>query len=81
MIRPLPFLAVAALVPGLFTRYRMSVSAPVAAEDQGDFVPQFATSPVALEMHPEQVDDFEEGSGDENEALNAGNDPGEKPPN
>jgi len=65
----LPFLAVAALVPGLFTRYRMSVSAPVAAEDQGDFVPQFATSPVALEMHPEQVDDIEEGSGDSNEAV------------
>ena len=47
----------------------MSVSAPVAAEDQGDFVPQFATSPVALEMHPEQVDDIEEGSGDSNEAV------------
>ena len=55
----LPFLAVAALVPGLFTAYRMRVSAPVAAEEQGDYVPQFATSPVALEMHPEQLEEVE----------------------
>ena len=62
----LPFLAVAALVPGLFTRYRMSVSAPVAAQDQGDFVPQFATSPVVLEMHPEQMDQIDTDGADEN---------------
>ena len=55
----LPFLVIAALIPGLFTRYRMSVSAPVAAEEQSDFVPQFATSPVVLEMHPEQEDETE----------------------
>ncbi|MFP4207970.1 MAG: MFS transporter [Wenzhouxiangella sp.] len=50
----LPFLAVAALIPAIFTRYRMGVSAPVAAEEQGDYIPQFATSPVAIEMYPEQ---------------------------
>jgi len=55
----LPFLVISALIPGLFTRYRMSVSAPVAAEEQGDFVPQFATSPVALEMYPEPEDETE----------------------
>ena len=49
----LPFMGVAALIPGLFARYRMSVSEAVPMEDQGDFVPQFATSPAALEMHPE----------------------------
>ena len=67
----LPFLAVSALIPGVFARYRMSVSAPVAAEDQGDFVPQFATSPVALEMHPEQLDEIEDDiqPADEDEPL------------
>lgn len=49
----LPFMAVAALLPGIFARYRMMVSAPVPKEDQGDFVPMFATSPVALEMLPD----------------------------
>ena len=63
----LPFLAVAALIPALFARYRMSVSAAVSAEDQGDFVPQVATSPVALVMHPEQVDASEGESRDEDE--------------
>ncbi len=50
----LPFMGMAALVPALFALYRMSVSQPVPAEQQGEWVPQFATSPVALEMHPEQ---------------------------
>lgn len=77
----LPFLAAAALVPALFTGYRMSVSPPVAAEAQGDFVPQFATSPVALEMHPEQVDDPDGSPADAHEALDVGNDPGGKAPN
>jgi len=49
----LPFLAIAGLVPALFVRYRTGVSAPVEAEEQGDYLPQFATSPVALEMYPE----------------------------
>ena len=61
----LPFLAVAALIPGLFTRYRMSVSAPVAAAEQSDYVAQFATSPVALEMHPEQTEDLSPSASDE----------------
>jgi hypothetical protein len=37
----------------LFIRYRTGVSAPVEAEEPGDYLPQFATSPVALEMYPE----------------------------
>jgi hypothetical protein len=49
----LPFLAFAGLVPALFIRYRTGVSAPVEAGEQGDYLPQFATSPVALEMYPE----------------------------
>jgi MFS family permease len=52
----LPFMAFAALLPALFARYRMSVAPPVPSKDQGDFVPQFATSPAALEMHPELED-------------------------
>ena len=47
-----PFIAVAALIPGIFARYRTGVSAPIPTSEQGDWVPQFATSPVALEMHP-----------------------------
>lgn len=50
----LPFLVVAALIPALFAIWRMMVSPSVSPEDQGDFVPQFATSPVALEMLPDQ---------------------------
>ncbi len=53
----LPFLILAALVPTVFAAWRMRVSEAVELEDQSDFVPQFATSPVALEMHPEQEDD------------------------
>jgi len=73
----LPFLVISALIPGLFTRYRMSVSAPVAAEEQGDFVPQFATSPVALEMYPEPEDETEgeplpENAADEPESSSTG---------
>jgi MFS family permease len=49
----LAFMAVAAFIPAGFARYRMIVSPPVPAEDQGDWVPQFATSPAALEMYPE----------------------------
>lgn len=58
----LPFLVVAALIPALFAAWRMHVSESVDIEDQSEFVPQFATSPVALEMHPEQEDvsDFED---------------------
>ena len=53
----LAFMAVAAFIPAGFARYRMIVSPPVPAEDQGDWVPQFATSPVALEMYPEEEGD------------------------
>jgi hypothetical protein len=47
------FIAVTALVPAVFARYRMTVGQPVALEDQSDYVPQFATSPAVLEMHPD----------------------------
>lgn len=50
----LPFIAVAALAPGIFARYRMAVSKTVPMEDQGDYLPQFATSPAAIEMYPEE---------------------------
>jgi len=48
------FIACTALAPALFARYRMSVSEPLTLEQQGNFVPQFVTSPAALEMHPEE---------------------------
>lgn len=70
----LPFISVAALIPALFALYRMQVSAPIAADDQGAFVPQFATSPVALEMHPEQPDEDEaEDKGDDQDAVTEAN--------
>lgn len=53
----LPFMAVAALIPGIFARYRMTVRPPVPDEDQGDWVPLMATSPVALEMLPENEEE------------------------
>lgn len=53
----LPLLMLAALIPALFAAWRMQVSDAIDPEDQGDFVPQFATSPVALEMHPDQEEE------------------------
>lgn len=50
------FIAVSALIPALFARYRMTVTPAIPIEDQGEFVPQFATSPAALEMLPESGD-------------------------
>lgn len=49
----LPFMSVAALIPGIFARWRIRKRAAVPLDEQGDWVPQFATSPAALEMHPE----------------------------
>jgi MFS family permease len=49
----LPFMGVAALVPAGFARWRMWVRPPVPLDEQGEWVPQFATSPAALEMYPE----------------------------
>src|SRR6056297_320932 len=54
------FIGASALIPAMFARYRMSTGEPVALEDQSDFVPQFATSPAALEMHPESPEDSDE---------------------
>lgn len=48
------FIAATAVAPAIFARYRMSVSEAIPVEDQGTFVPQFATSPAALEMYPEE---------------------------
>jgi MFS family permease len=53
------FIAATALAPAAFARYRMSVGEPVQLEDQSDFVPQFATSPAALELHPDSPPDDE----------------------
>jgi MFS family permease len=55
----LPFIGLAALVPAGFARWRMWVRPPVPLEDQGDWVPQFATSPAALEMYAEAMEDEE----------------------
>ncbi|HEY7905747.1 MAG TPA: MFS transporter [Wenzhouxiangella sp.] len=55
----LPFLMGAALIPAVFAIWRIQVSDAIDPEDQGDFVPQFATSPVALEMHPDQEEELE----------------------
>lgn len=54
------FIAVTALVPALFARYRISVGEPLAVEDQREFVPQFATTPAALEMHPDAPGDSDD---------------------
>jgi len=51
------FIAAGALVPAFFAVYRMKVSEAVPLEAQSDFVPQFATSSAALEMHPDEVAD------------------------
>ncbi len=48
------FIAATALVPAVFARYRMAVSDSMPLADQNDYVPQFVTSPAALEMHPEE---------------------------
>ncbi|MDT8439393.1 MAG: MFS transporter [Wenzhouxiangellaceae bacterium] len=50
------FIALTGLLPAIFARYRMSVAATLPVEQQGEFVPQFATSPTALEMLPEDDD-------------------------
>ena len=57
----LAFMAAAAFIPAGFARYRMIVSPPVPAADQGDWVPQFATSPAALEMYPEAEEEDTDG--------------------
>lgn len=48
------FIAVAAFLPAGFAAYRMQISPAIPPENQGEWVPQFVTSPAALEMHPEQ---------------------------
>ena len=55
----LGFMGVAALLPSVFALWRMWVRPAVPLDEQGDWVPQFATSPAALEMYPEE--DEEEG--------------------
>ncbi len=62
------WIATTAVVPAAFARYRMSISAPLPMADQGDFVPQFATSPAALEMHPEADEESTDSVSDANPA-------------
>lgn len=56
----LAFMGAAALVPAGFARWRMWVRPPVPLDEQGDWVPQFVTSPAALEMYPEAEEDDED---------------------
>jgi len=51
------YIGASALVPALFACYRMRVSKPVPLKDQADYVPQFVTSPAALEMYPDEEDE------------------------
>jgi MFS family permease len=67
------FIAATALVPAVFARYRIAVSEPLTLEQQREFVPQFATSPAALEMHPDAVDESD--VGDEAEDAESGEAP------
>lgn len=63
----LAFIAIAALAPGIFARYRIAVSETVPMEEQGEYLPQFATSPAAIEMYPEEEEpgDGREDTGDD----------------
>jgi MFS family permease len=64
----LVFMGFAALFPAGFARWRMRVRPPVPLADQGDWVPQFATSPAALEMYPEVEETTDEAEGPDEEA-------------
>ncbi|MDZ7790753.1 MAG: MFS transporter [Xanthomonadales bacterium] len=55
----LGFMGVSALLPSLFALWRMWMRPAVPLDEQGDWVPQFATSPAALEMYPEEEDEEE----------------------
>ncbi len=55
----LPFMAVSALLPAIFACYRMKVAPPVLDEHKTEWTPQFATSPVALEMLPDAAEEAE----------------------
>jgi len=61
----LPFMGLAALVPAGFAVWRMRVRPPVPLDEQGDWVPQFATSPAALEMYPELEEEVPESDASE----------------
>lgn len=61
----LPFMGVSALVPAGFAVWRMRVRPPVPLDEQGDWVPQFATSPAALEMYPELEEEVPESDASE----------------
>jgi len=51
------FIAASAGAPALYALYRMRVSPALPMEEQNEYVPQFATSPAALEMYPESDGD------------------------
>lgn len=63
----LGFIATAAIIPAIFAWYRMMVSEPIPLDQQGEWVPQFATSPAAVEMYPEPGDDDDEDEEDEDD--------------
>lgn len=67
----LPFIGAAALVPAAFARWRMWQRGPVPLDKQGEWVPQFATSPAALEMYPEQEEEESEAASGETNELPA----------
>ncbi|HLS06105.1 MAG TPA: hypothetical protein VK036_07410, partial [Wenzhouxiangella sp.] len=70
----LSFMGVAALLPAGFARWRMWQRGPVPKDEQGDWVPQFMTSPAALEMHPDQEDngaESDDSSADEQSGAEA----------
>ncbi|MBS3746297.1 MAG: MFS transporter [Wenzhouxiangellaceae bacterium] len=66
-----------ALVPALFACWRMTVSAPIPVAEQAEFVPQFATSPAALEMYPEEAEDADDAD-DDDDSVGRGAVPDEK---
>jgi MFS family permease len=49
----LGYFAVILALLGLFGIYRAQCSAPIPAEEQGEFIPMVRTSQAALEMYPE----------------------------
>lgn len=51
------FISASALIPMLFACWRMTVCEAVPLAEQSEYVAQFATSPAALEMHPDEIAD------------------------
>ncbi|NBB93057.1 MAG: MFS transporter [Gammaproteobacteria bacterium] len=67
----LGFMGLSALAPAAFARWRMWQRPAVPLDEQGEWVPQFATSPAALEMYPEPEDQDDSLAADANEDSRA----------